>query len=228
MSLDFLKFKHPFTCIVAGPTFSGKTYWVRKLLTNWKYLISNLDKREINVFWCHGQNQSIHSVPIENVRTTYFEGIPNESDISNVKPDLIVLDDLMNEIKNNLGVKNLFTKTAHHSNISVIYIVQNLFHQDKGMRDISLNTHYVVAMRGPRMTRQLGTFAEQIYPKYSRSIMNVYKDATEKLHSYLLFDLHPLSDEKFSLRTRIFKDELPSELAENYNSVPIYYELKKY
>ena len=229
MSLKILKFKHPFTCIVAGPTFSGKTTWVRKFLTNWKYIVDNIsvEKEYLNVLWCHGQSQDLHQIPIDNVTITYVKGFPSTSDLEQMKPDMVVLDDLMNELKNNQEMKNLFTKTAHHSGISVIYIVQNIFHQDKAMRDISLNTHYVVAMRGPRMTRQLGAFAEQIFPKSSTQLMSIYKDATVNKFSYLLFDLHPMSEEKFCIRTRIFKDELTENLSTKFDSVPIFYEISK-
>ena len=226
MSFKEFMFKHPFTCIIAGPTYSGKTYWMRQFLENWEYLIDKLNKDHLRVLWCHGMDQNLHKIPIENIDVNYYEGVPNTDEIKTLMPDIIVLDDLMNEMKNNIDIKNLFTKTAHHMNISVFYIVQNLFHQDKIMRDISLNTHYVVVMRGPRMTQQIGSFAQQIFPRYSRQIMNVYKDATKEPFSYLLFDLHPLSDEKFSLRTRIFKQELLPDLASVIYSAPICYELK--
>ena len=40
-------------------------------------------------------------------------------------------------------IVNLFTRGSHHHSLSVIYIVQNLFHQGKGSRSISLNSHYL-------------------------------------------------------------------------------------
>ena len=48
-------------------------------------------------------------------------------------------------------IVNLFTKGLHHRNLSVIYIVQNLFHQRKGNRSISLfNSHYLDLFKNPR------------------------------------------------------------------------------
>jgi len=41
-----MKFKHPFTCIVAGPTGSGKTSFVIKLLQNLKSLCKGVTLRE--------------------------------------------------------------------------------------------------------------------------------------------------------------------------------------
>jgi Ni2+-binding GTPase involved in maturation of urease and hydrogenase len=40
VSSEDLKYKHPFTCIISGPTSSGKTVLMRRILENWKDLIS--------------------------------------------------------------------------------------------------------------------------------------------------------------------------------------------
>ena len=48
------------------------------------------------------------------------------------KGNLIVIDDQMIEAGKDNRIVNLFTKGSHHRNLSVIYIVQNLFqHQLK-------------------------------------------------------------------------------------------------
>ena len=75
----------------------------------------------------------------------FIKGIPE-----NLKQDsyfdvnirnLIVIDDQMIEAGSDNRVVNLFTKGWHHRNLIVIYIVQNLFHQGKANRSISLNSH---------------------------------------------------------------------------------------
>ena len=52
------------------------------------------------------------------------------------EPVLMILDDLMRET--NASIVDIFTKGSHHRQISVFYITQNLFHQGRGQRDISL------------------------------------------------------------------------------------------
>jgi hypothetical protein len=47
-------------------------------------------------------------------------------------------------------VASLFTKKSHNRNISVMYIVQNLFHRGKHHRTIRLNSHYKVVFKNPR------------------------------------------------------------------------------
>ena len=46
--------QHPFTCIVAGCTQSGKTVWVKTLLENAQKTISLPPQR---IIWCYGQWQ---------------------------------------------------------------------------------------------------------------------------------------------------------------------------
>ena len=51
--------------------------------------------------------------------------------IDPTRRNLVVLDDLMQECGNDPGITKLFTQGSHHRNLSVIYIVQNLFHRSK-------------------------------------------------------------------------------------------------
>ena len=47
-----------------------------------------------------------------------------------------MFDDQMIYASKDKRIVNLFTLGSHHRNLSVIYIVQNLFHQGKGSRSI--------------------------------------------------------------------------------------------
>ena len=84
----------------------------------------------------------------------FIQGIPediDEPDYLNVSQrNLIVLDDLMAQSGEDKRIADVFTKESHHRNLSVIYIVQNIFHQRKEMRNISLNAHYIVLFKSPR------------------------------------------------------------------------------
>ncbi|RWS21300.1 hypothetical protein B4U80_06590 [Leptotrombidium deliense] len=51
-----LTFKHPFTALCAGPTSSGKTVLIRRMLQN-KQLFSDID--ELRVLWAYGINQKL-------------------------------------------------------------------------------------------------------------------------------------------------------------------------
>ena len=49
--------QHPFTCIVAGCTQSGKTVWVKTLLENTRTTINPPPER---IIWCYGQWQAMY------------------------------------------------------------------------------------------------------------------------------------------------------------------------
>ena len=64
--------QHPFTCIVAGCTQSGKTVWVKSLLENAQTTISPTPQR---IIWCYGQWQPSYQTGIE-----FNEGVPEDID----------------------------------------------------------------------------------------------------------------------------------------------------
>ena len=124
------RWQHPFTCIVAGPTGCGKTTFVARLLRNASAMIDPPPER---VTWYYSEWQKAYEnlADIPNMRLE--EGLPTSFD--NGKRGLVVLDDLMAETDSR--VTNLFTKKSHHSDTSVIYLVQNLFSKNKKSRTIT-------------------------------------------------------------------------------------------
>lgn len=125
---------HPFTSVVAGPTECGKTYFVTKLLANAASMIAPPPEK---IVWYYGEWQDMYST-IRGVE--FIEGLPDVKDLP--KKTLVVIDDLMAETDDR--VTKLFTKASHHRDISVVYIVQDLFSKNREHRSISLNAHYLI------------------------------------------------------------------------------------
>jgi hypothetical protein len=207
MSLDVIhmKFKHPFTALVAGPTGSGKTVLVRRFLKNHSTLFHNI--QNVKVLWCYGIWQKLYEEKIKGVYITYIAGLPSEADIMNGKPNVLVIDDLMADIGNDTKVLNLFTKGSHHYGISVFFLVQNVFHQARHMRDISLNSSYLILLKNPRDQQQIRTLALQLYPKDYRYFLEAYDDATKHEYGYLVVDLKPDTPDQYRLRSRLTHEE---------------------
>lgn len=133
----------------------------------------------------------------------FREGLPSSGALNDNTPKLVILDDLMRESSNG-SVVDLFTKGSHHKNMSVILISQNLFHQGKGQRDISLNTGYIVAFKNPRDRVQISHLARQVVPENPRFVQEAYFDATSRPHGYLLIDLKQSTPENCRFRTCVF------------------------
>ena len=206
-----MKWQHPFSAIIAGPSNCGKSYFVKRFL---KFLgqMVNTDFKRVIFYYSEWQNTYLEM----GKNIDFHEGLPQVSDFSgDERSKLIILDDLMSE-SSNKTVVDIFTKYSHHKNMSVIYLTQNLFHQGRGQRDISLNAHYIVLFKNPRDRTQIQHFARQVYPENSKFIQEAYNDATGKPHGYILIDLKQETEETCRVRSCIFPDD---EI--NYVYVPL-------
>ena len=151
------RFEHPFTCMIAGMTGSGKTAWARSLLQKASEAICLPPER---IIWCYSQWQSAYTeILVAMLHIEFVKGIPTaleqDSYLDVNKRNLIVFDDQMIDASKDKRIANLFTRGSYNRSLSVIYIVRNLFHQGKGSRSISLNSHYLTIIPRARMESEL-------------------------------------------------------------------------
>ena len=102
---------------------------------------------------------------------------------------------------------NLFMKGSHHKNITVVYIVQNVFDKGKAHRSISLKTQYIVLFKIPRNQGHIRSLAQQVFPRQVKFLMDAFKEATRSNHGYLLLHLHPQTPDQLRVRSRLFKND---------------------
>ena len=218
--------QHPFTCMVSGPTGSGKTKWVEQLLMDAQQMIAPPPDR---IIWCYGQWQPIYDKLLSAVPgIEFYKGIPVQIDSSTffdkTVNNIFVLDDMMTEVRDDPRISNLFSKGSHHLNLSVVYIVQNIFNQGKMARNISLNTQYLVLFKSPRDKQQIMVLARQLYPRRTDNFLNTYEEATKRYYGYLFIDLKPYTPDDQRLKTNILPQEatLPNPLInDHYGRVAI-------
>jgi len=132
--------------------------------------------------------------------------VPEDFGIANGEPSLVILDDLLTDVYSK-QVCALFTRGSHHRNLSVILITQNLFHQGRFCRDISLNAHYTVAFKNVRDKKQFMYLASQVYPEDSVGLYNAYLDAIKEAYGYMVLDLTQNTNDGLRFRSHIFPDE---------------------
>ena len=198
-------FQHPTTILISGPTHSGKTLFVLRVLKN-----SLLQPFPSRILWFFKEWQPAYDELKEILPSTEFShGIDSRvlDSINVADKNLVVLDDLMSSAGESKIITELFTQASHHKNLTVIFIVQNLFYQGKAMRTISLNAHYFVLYKNPRDRSQIRSLAQQIFPENYNFLVNVFKHATEQSYSYLVIDLHPETKEDFRILANIFPGE---------------------
>jgi hypothetical protein len=105
-----VRLKHPFTCTVAGPSTSGKTWFVFRLIKHVDQLIVPAPEK---ILYCYGEFQPSFS---DFPEVEFHEGLPDVSRFDRRQRVLLIIDDLMNEADQN--VCNLFTKLSHHRSVS--------------------------------------------------------------------------------------------------------------
>ena len=103
----------------------------------------------------------------------------------------------------------LFTQGCHHRRLSVIYLSQTLFQQEKSAKSIALNTWYTVLFKNVRGTSQIMTLGQQLFPGKLNTLLEAYKKATTERFGYLVLDLTPMGEDKYRMRTNVFPGEDP-------------------
>ena len=191
--------KANFSCIVAGPSQCGKTQFTIRLIRHANEVIDPPPER---ILWCYSVYQSTFD-QLANLGVQFNEGLPELSTLDGKQRTLLILDDLMHET--DCRVTKIFTKISHHMNVSVVYLVQNLFNSgNKEARTISLNTSYMIIFRNPRDASQIAILAKQMYPGRSKALIESFNDATSTPYSYLMIDLKADTDDRYRLRTGLF------------------------
>lgn len=211
-----IRFKCPFNMNVIGPTMTGKTEFVIKLLNHQEIL---LEKPVKNVYWFTPTQAPPNSLINNNIDLhVYHDEMPWEVHIPNdiTTHKIVVIDDYSCELADSKELTKFYTKWTHHSNVSIIQMSQNLFMDGKGSRTRSLNLSYLVLMRQTRDMKQIRTLARQMAndSKEYNAIIDAYQSAMNTgPYSYLVISFHPRDHPKLKLRSNIFnEDNTPSSV----------------
>ena len=196
-----MKLSHPFTCIVSGPSGCGKSSLVKAILKH-----DVIKPRPDKILWLYAEDQPLYQ-SMKNVE--FIQGIPEdlETRFQRRHNNVLILDDLMTQCHSDERLTRLFSVGSHHKNLSIIFIIHNLFHYGKEMRTVSLNSHYIILFKNPRDRLQISTLARQMYPGQSQFLIEAFQDATKEAYGYLVIDLKPTTADKLRIRTGI----LPSD-----------------
>ena len=208
-----LHFKHPATILLSGPTGCGKTRFVRRILE--ERLIEPFPTR---LLWVYGEWQRDYD-EVKNIypEIEFMNGYTDEiyDSLEPSERNLLILDDQMSEASDTKSLAKLFTKGSQHRNVTILYLVQNMFDQGKSSRTVSLNSHYTVVFRNLRDQSQFRTMAHQLLPKNSQWLVEAFTEATERPYGYLVINNSPQCDPVFRFRTNIFRGELPTVYCES-------------
>ena len=108
-----------------------------------------LQKKIKKFLYFYDTNQKKFDQGIDSI--LFIQGLPSLKILKDASQSLVVLDDLIHYPKDMIA--KIFIVYSHHYNFSVIFTTQNLF--NKSIREISLNSHFVVLFKNCRDATQI-------------------------------------------------------------------------
>lgn len=209
-----IRFNHPSTFILGGPSQCGKTSFTLNLLRRASHLFTDSRCTQNIVYYYKEWQDSFDMFQAENIVTDWVCGAPSAADFKsrteeykNRGGSIVILDDFGQEI--NRDIVSIYTVLAHHTSSSVVLLTQNIFSKNPLFRELSLNANNIVLFKNPRDSTQISHIARQFAPGNSKYIIEAFREATKKAYTYLLFDLSQKCPEELRIRSNIFVENSP-------------------
>ena len=203
------RFQFPFSAVIAGPSLSGKTTFLTKLLEQTQFLIS--EKIDL-VVWFYGVKTPSLAQLEQKFSRNWFKTIQGLPDVEHLeqygitqdKKALFVLDDLAQEAANCPLIVVLLNNYVHHKNICVFLVLQDLFCPGRFRTTFLKNVHYLILFRNPLDNNIARIISHRFMPQNVKVFMDIYNEVFKQPFSYLLLDGHQRTDNNLRLRTDIF------------------------
>ena len=194
-----LKLSHPATFLLCGPSFCGKTHWMFRFIENRNEIFTEKIEK---VYYFYDTYQKKFDDYVSEI--DFIHGVPSLEILKKADRCLLVLDDLMHHPQD--VITKIFTVYAHHYNFSVMFTAQNLF--NKNIREISLNSHFVILFKNCRDATQIQHFLRQAFTNRAKAVYEAYKNAVATPRGYLALDFRPDTEDSQRIRTGIFPNEV--------------------
>lgn len=202
--------------MICGPSNSGKTLFITKLLLNANDMFT-IKPKFILFYYKEWQENYDKIKQIDGCKVTFIKHAPQSVELvlDELKqyplssPKICILDDMLAHLSSYL--EELFTVVSHHNNCSMVLISQAIFGK-KELRNISLQCHYMAIFKSPRDSKQLHYLCHQIEPNRTKYLKSVFSDALKKPFAYVILDFTQQQKDEARYRTNIFKTEWPLKI----------------
>lgn len=232
--IERTKFRSPGNMAIYGPSKSGKTHFIFKLIRDMDDMFhfeGHPDKKFKRVYYFYGSDMQPKFQQLKDImgdKIIFKAGFPHDELNQMIKlenrPALVVLDDLESEIQKNERARRMLTRDSHHLDLFIIMVFQALFDKGNSVRlreqfDIQVFMRYLTSTQGIKRR-----FAEMVPgPAALKELMEVYREWTwADKGGYMVCDFHSRNTGHhvlFRFRTKIFTDDpICKILIPNYES----------
>jgi hypothetical protein len=210
-----LKFQVPASICVTGPSQSGKSEWILKLIKNRNKMFPI---QFYEILYCVPEHLGMTPNPIfEKIKESFptaqlVSGLPDVTKLNlnfDETPKLLIIDDLMTEFLASYAMVKLLSIEVHHYNITTVFTLHNLFAPSKFGRTICRNINYKVLFQNRLDLRECRNVSLQIcnQPNFLSESFEFLNQEYPDEPSYIVIDGHIRSKhKKLFVRSQIFPD----------------------
>jgi len=236
-TIDDFFFRPPFTCILAGSSKCGKTYFAEQFIRGWSHSIPDCAITRFSLVytvWQDAYQRMIDSLPPQIFVETHVglpltnEALPLPSEVEvtenagrhtrplcrlGVEPvksgtHVILIDDVLQGHKTCVFLTNLFTILSNHSNISVFLLTQDVHNNTQLNRLLIRNTEELVVFRSALANGILRAIQQQYFYGEPGYLTHAYKKATSSGSRYLNIDLSADCHHAHRVKSGILQNEV--------------------
>ena len=186
-------FSHPCQILVAGATMSGKTTLLKRILAQRDVMFEPAPNK---IYWFYTMESSVSGLA-DAIRNVHLRrGVPTEDAVKNITkdglPNMIVLDDMQSVVDDRRQMKvlsDILTKISHHGNLSIVFVVQNLYGSSANMRAVrSQCAETIIMCNGTSAMHNASEIGKHVLPNGGAAFMKdcLVKAKALSSHGHLL------------------------------------------
>ena len=180
-----VRLKENFKLFISGPSRSGKTVFIQKLLQNIDVFTKSPPKIITLVYKV--LQPIYYDMNLDHLVQDGGDLKQRLLQIANNNPMLVIFDDMINS-ESLSELANLFVVDGRHLNLSMVFISQKMFVNNDDFRQISQNCDYYVVFKNPRNAQEIRNLASQMTPG-KMELISYFTEATQQPYSYLFINL---------------------------------------
>lgn len=168
---NFCSIPTPCRIMIAGPTQSGKSELLLRLVRFRDQVFSGKFDR---IIYAHARDTAgsisgfVDRLTKEFPNLEIISGLPSLRQhclLDETESKLVLLDDLIMELSHSKDILTTFLRHSHHSNISIIFTSQNLFHPSPNALTLRRNLSEYILFFSKNDTQSISNLSRQIFGK---------------------------------------------------------------
>jgi GTPase SAR1 family protein len=204
------RLKHPSTCYVYGPTKSGKTSFIHRMLLDQERVFQQPFR---HIHYVYGVDQPIYKEMKRNfkggITFHHINEVSFKDLLKSLENCILILDDCIYDVLSDETVIRIYTREANNRNFTVMLLSQYALAQGKYARQIITNSGYHLLFKNCRDFASIQRIATQMYGTGSpdaKLMLSAYRDISKQDFQPLLTDCTANVPVGLHLRTNLLGD----------------------